>query len=165
MIKWCTVPEIWCATERDGQTDRWKKWHIEVGAPPKKDTKALMQQPNAFLRKYQQRFALCKYWDDFIDLTSMLHNLISADRERDWEGHLQVIQDLVFFGFFEDDCINYLQYATWCLEKIQRLNQQHPDIHQGSTNYPHSDERVPNMHAKMFLCAWNYLHVNQSKHF
>ena len=31
------VPEIWCAT--DGQTDRWmdrwKKWHIEVGVPPK----------------------------------------------------------------------------------------------------------------------------------
>ena len=34
MIRWCTVPEIWCAT--DGWTDGWKKWHIEVGAPPKK---------------------------------------------------------------------------------------------------------------------------------
>ena len=31
---WCTVPEIWCVTDR--QTDGWKKWHIEVGAPPKK---------------------------------------------------------------------------------------------------------------------------------
>ena len=29
MIRWCTVPEKWC--ERDGR----KKWHIEVGAPPK----------------------------------------------------------------------------------------------------------------------------------
>ena len=27
------VPEIWCA--RDRQTDRQKKWHIEVGAPAK----------------------------------------------------------------------------------------------------------------------------------
>ena len=36
MIRWCTVPEIWCATDgqADGQTDGWKKWHIEVGAPP-----------------------------------------------------------------------------------------------------------------------------------
>ena len=33
MIRWCAFPEICCA--RDGQTDRWK-WHIEVGAPPKK---------------------------------------------------------------------------------------------------------------------------------
>ena len=36
-IRWCTVPEIYCAT--DGRTnerkDGWKKWHIEVGAPPK----------------------------------------------------------------------------------------------------------------------------------
>ena len=37
MIRWCMVPEIWCTM--DGRTDRWmdrrKKWHIEVGAPPK----------------------------------------------------------------------------------------------------------------------------------
>ena len=41
MIRWCTVPGIWCTT--DGQTDgwmdertnEWKKWHIEVGVPPK----------------------------------------------------------------------------------------------------------------------------------
>ena len=33
MIRWCTVPEIWCTM--DGQTDRLKKWYIEVGTPPK----------------------------------------------------------------------------------------------------------------------------------
>ena len=33
MIRWCMVPEIWCAT--DEQTDGWKKWHKEMGAPPK----------------------------------------------------------------------------------------------------------------------------------
>ena len=25
MIRWCTVPEKWCATDR--QMDRWKKWY------------------------------------------------------------------------------------------------------------------------------------------
>ena len=34
MIRWCTVPEIWWAADR--WRDRQKKWHIEVGAPPKK---------------------------------------------------------------------------------------------------------------------------------
>ena len=34
MIRWCTVPEIWCATNR--RMDRQKKWHIEVDASPKK---------------------------------------------------------------------------------------------------------------------------------
>ena len=33
MIRWQIVPEKWCVT--DGRTDRRKKWHIEVGAPPK----------------------------------------------------------------------------------------------------------------------------------
>ena len=30
LITWCTVPEIWCAT--DGWTDGRKKWYIEIGA-------------------------------------------------------------------------------------------------------------------------------------
>ena len=36
MIRWCTISEIWCAMNRqmDRQTDRQKKWPIEVGAPP-----------------------------------------------------------------------------------------------------------------------------------
>ena len=33
MIGWCTVPEKWCAA--DGRTDGEKKWHTEVGIPPK----------------------------------------------------------------------------------------------------------------------------------
>ena len=34
-----TVPEIWCATDErtDGRMDGRKKWHIEVGTPPKKN--------------------------------------------------------------------------------------------------------------------------------
>ena len=61
----------------------------------KKEIKAHMQQFNAFSKTCLQRSEVCKYWDGFIDLTSMLHNLISADREGDWEGHLQTIQDLL----------------------------------------------------------------------
>ena len=41
MIRWCMVPEIWCATggQTDRRTDRWKKWHIEVDAPPQNTSK------------------------------------------------------------------------------------------------------------------------------
>ena len=41
MVTWWMVPEIWCTTDRkkykqtDKWIDRWKKWHIKVGAPPK----------------------------------------------------------------------------------------------------------------------------------
>ena len=36
MITWFMIPEIWCKLDgqTDGQSDG-KKWHIEVGAPPK----------------------------------------------------------------------------------------------------------------------------------
>ena len=33
MTRWCTIPGICCVTDR--QTDRQKKWHIEVGVSPK----------------------------------------------------------------------------------------------------------------------------------
>lgn len=59
----------------------------------------------------------------------MLHNLTSADRQGQWEGHLQAIQDRLPFFFCEADCINYLQYITWYLEKFQRLDQEYPYIH------------------------------------
>ena len=36
MIRQCTVPERYGAGRMDRQTDRQKKWHIEVGAPPNK---------------------------------------------------------------------------------------------------------------------------------
>ena len=32
IIRWCTVPKMW------HRMDGWKKWHIEVGAPPKNVT-------------------------------------------------------------------------------------------------------------------------------
>ena len=53
-----------------------------------------MQQFNEFSKTCQQRSEVCKYWDGFIDLTSMLHDVISDDRERDWKGYLQAVQVL-----------------------------------------------------------------------
>ena len=48
MTRWCTAPEIFCTTDgrtMDGQMKGWmggwKKWHIEVGAPPKKKHKKI----------------------------------------------------------------------------------------------------------------------------
>ena len=40
MVRWCMVPEIWCATDawNNRQTDGREKLHVEVGAPPKKFT-------------------------------------------------------------------------------------------------------------------------------
>ena len=37
IIRWCTVPENG-ARQTDGWTDGRKKWHMEMGAPPKNNT-------------------------------------------------------------------------------------------------------------------------------
>ena len=57
MITWCTVSEIWCTMDggTDGWTDGKKKWHIEVGAPPKKEIKQL-------LLKYKHRNNIYEHW-------------------------------------------------------------------------------------------------------
>ena len=49
MIRWCTVPEIWCTMDgrTDGRTGGRKKWHIEVGVPPKNAGKLI--SPAAFV--------------------------------------------------------------------------------------------------------------------
>ena len=46
MIRWCTIPEIWCAT--DGWPDAQEKWYIGVGAQPKNNLKEI------YLRNYLQ---------------------------------------------------------------------------------------------------------------
>ena len=34
----------------------------------------------------------------------------------------------------------------------------------GLKNCAYSDDHACNMHAKKFSCAWNYMHINQTKH-
>ena len=71
---------------------------------------------------------MCKYWDGLTKLTSMLHNLIAADRKGDWIGHLQVVQDLLPV-FCQANCINYLRYGSWYLDKMLKLEEELPDLY------------------------------------
>ena len=79
------------------------------------------------------RSEICKYWDNIVRLTSLLHNLIAADRECDWHAHLQAVQELMSV-FRECDNINYLRYASWYLEKMRKLPVEHPDIYEQFTS-------------------------------
>ena len=88
----------------------------------------LLQNFHIFSEECKKRSEVCKYWDGFIELTSMLHNLVAADRKGDWLGHLQAVQDLLPV-FCEADCINYLRYGSWYLEKMLKLESDHPDLY------------------------------------
>ena len=58
----------------------------------------------------------------------MLKNLVSADREGNWEPHLQVVLDLLPI-FCESDSINYLRYSSWYLEEMHKLPDEYSEIY------------------------------------
>ena len=61
-----------------------------------------------------------RYWDGVIILTSKLKNFIVADREGNWEAHLQAIQDLLPI-FCKSGSFNYQRYGSVYLEFMQKL--------------------------------------------
>ena len=75
---------------------------------------------NDFIENCNKTSDMCRYWDGIVKLTKILKNLIASDRDGDWEGHLQAVQDLLPI-FRECDSINYLRYASWYLEKMRKL--------------------------------------------
>ena len=74
----------------------------------------------AFCKQRAELSGMCKYWDGLIKLASMLKNLIAADREGDWEGHLQAIQDLLPI-FCESGSFNYQRYGSIYLALMRKL--------------------------------------------
>ena len=72
---------------------------------------------------------VCQYWEGFIEIVSILKALIAADREGDWQMHLQAMQNLLPV-FRECDNVNYLRCASWYVEKMKKLPQGHPEIYE-----------------------------------
>ena len=70
-----------------------------------------------------------RYWEGFLEIVSILKALIAADREGDWQAHLQAMENLLPV-FRECDNINYLRYASWYVEKMGKLPQDHPEIYE-----------------------------------
>ena len=53
MTRWCTVPAIWCATDR--QTDGPKKWHVVAGASPRNEKQNQKKQTNKTKQKANKK--------------------------------------------------------------------------------------------------------------
>ena len=70
---------------------------------------------------------MCRYWEILQQSINYLQNLIAADCEGDWEGHLLAVQNLLPISR-ECDSINYLRYASY-LEMMRKLPEEHPNIY------------------------------------
>ena len=80
-----------------------------------------------FSRKFEETLEVCKYWNRIVEMTNRLQNLVSANREGNWDNHIQAVKDLLPI-FIETDSINYLRYASWYFEIIRQLHITHPDM-------------------------------------
>ena len=87
----------------------------------------LILEFSEFLRRCEETSKLCKYWNGIVEMTNRLQNLVSADRERNWDNRIQAVRDLLPI-FIEADSINYLHYASWYLESTLQLYINHPDV-------------------------------------
>ena len=87
----------------------------------------LILEFSEFLRRCEETSKLCKYWNRIVEMTNRLQNLVSADRERNWDNRIQAVRDLLPI-FIEADSINYLHYASWYLESTLQLYINHPDV-------------------------------------
>ena len=45
-----------------------------------------------FPKTYSEELQICRHQDGILTLTGLLNNLVVADRQGNWERHLQVIQ-------------------------------------------------------------------------
>ena len=61
-------------------------------------------------------------------LVNILKHLISADREGNWKGHLQAIQDMIPV-FCQNGSVNYQRYCSLYLEMMRQLPEEHPSIY------------------------------------
>ena len=62
-----------------------------------------------FTSKSKETSEVCKYWNGIVEMTKRLQNLVSADREGNWDNHIQALRDLLPI-FIEADSVNYLRY-------------------------------------------------------
>ena len=83
----------------------------------------------AFLSECEAKSELCQYLGIFQKLVRLCKQIIAADRDGDWNLHVGTV-DNVMNVFQEFGAINYLRYGSYYLEKIKKLEIEHPSLHQ-----------------------------------
>lgn len=81
-----------------------------------------------FVKECEEKSELCKYWGNVSSIINLLKNLVHADREGDWELHVKTVESLLPI-FHEFDCINYVRYGSWYLERVKKMEVENPYLY------------------------------------
>ena len=96
----------------------------------------------AFVESRKQINENFKHWSQFIELMSLIQDLLQADREGRWEIHLDAVQrSLPVFAAF--DATNYLRWCSLYLEDMRRLDQTVPALHKSFMEGKFSNQQTP----------------------
>ena len=71
---------------------------------------------------------MVQYLGTLLNLVKILKKLISADRGRNWKGHLQAIQDMIPV-FCLTGSISYQRYCSLYLEMMHKLPEENLSIY------------------------------------
>lgn len=69
------------------------------------------------------------FWERFVQMTSLLKDLVRADREGNWELHLNSVQAVLPL-FAGCDRVNYLRWGAVYLEDMRKLSEDAPEIYE-----------------------------------
>ena len=89
----------------------------------------LIDDLNTFIQLNSSRYKTFKYWNTFLEMVTLVENLIRSDREGNWALHILTVEELLpIFAAF--DATNYLRWCSLYLEDMKRLPATAPDIHE-----------------------------------
>ena len=94
---------------------------------------------NAFRADARINSETFAFWDTFVEMVSILKDLVRADREGNWQLHLQIIQSAlpIFAGC---DRTNYYRWAAVYLEDMRRLQKDASDVHENFARNPYDKD-------------------------
>ena len=69
-----------------------------------------------------------RYWNNFLIMTSLMNDLIRADRCGDWHLHVKTVQKLLPI-FHVMDRVNYARWSSIYLEDILTLEKNAPEVY------------------------------------
>ena len=68
------------------------------------------------------------FFEQLLKMIQILKNLIAADRDGNWSGHLQAVQDRLPI-LSQTGSISYTRYGSIYLEMMRQLPQTHPQLY------------------------------------
>ena len=91
-----------------------------------------MEDLKLFIKSRSEVNENFKFWATFLDMMDLIHDLLRADREGNWELHMDAVQRaLIIFAAF--DCTNYMRWCSLYLEDMRRLPETAPSVYHNFT--------------------------------